>query len=363
MGVLAYQPLIAMAAAFFVVSFLVPILHAPAERMGLMDHPGGRKQHDGTIPLTGGLAIFAGFCFGLLLVDESIRPFASLVVGMSLMLVTGLVDDLVDISASAKLSAQVAAAVLMVSWGEVQIQSLGTLVGVKPVLLGEWAIPFTVLCVLVLVNAVNMADGTDGLAGGFAAVALAMFMAVGASGGAGRPVMAVMGVLLVTVIAFLIFNLRYPGRRKARIFLGDSGSLMLGFALAWLAVYLSQSPRGVDVYPVTIAWILVLPVMDVLTLYLRRILKGRSPFSADREHLHHVLLRSGFEPATTVWLLLVIMTLFGLMGLYGWQQQWPEWWLFLGFVPVFFVQYLCSMRAWRMIRVLRRARHRFRKSK
>lgn len=360
MGVLTYQPLIAMGVAFFVAAFLVPVLHAPAERMGLVDHPGGRKQHEGMIPLTGGLAIFGGFCFGLLLVDDSIRPFASLVVGMGLMLVTGLIDDLIDISASAKLSAQVLAAVLMVSWGEVQIHSLGTLVGVKPVLLGEWAIPFTVLCVLVLVNAVNMADGSDGLAGGLAAVALAMFMAVGAVGGAGRPLMAVIGILLVTVVAFLIFNLRYPGRRKARIFLGDSGSLMLGFALAWLAVYLSQGNRGVSVYPVSIAWILVLPVLDVLTLYLRRILKGRSPFSADREHLHHVLLRSGFSPATTVWVLLLIMAVFGLVGLYGWQQQWPEWWLFVGLMPVFAIHYLCSMRAWRVVRVLRRARRQMR---
>ena len=347
-----------MAAAFFVAAFLVPILHAPAERMGLVDRPGGRKHHDGLIPLTGGLAIFGGFCFGLLLVDDSIRPFASLIVGMGLMLVTGLVDDLIDISPSAKLSAQVLAAILMVSWGEVQVHSLGTLVGVKPIILGEWAIPFTVLCVLVLVNALNMADGTDGLAGGLVAVALGMFMAVGSIGGASRSLLAVIGVLLVTVVAFLIFNLRYPGRRKARIFLGDSGSLMLGFALAWLAVYLSQGSRGVSVYPVTIAWILVLPVLDVLTLYLRRILKGRSPFSADREHLHHVLLRSGFGPATTVWVLLFIMAAFGLVGLYGWHQQWPEWVLFIGLAPLFFVQYLCSIRAWRVIKVLKRARRR-----
>ena len=347
-----------MAAAFFVAAFLVPILHAPAARMGLVDHPGGRKQHDGVIPLTGGLAIFAGFCFGLLLVDESIRPFASLIVGMGLMLVTGVIDDLIDISPSAKLSAQVLAAILMVSWGEVQIHSLGNLIGIKPVLLGEWAIPFTVLCVLVLVNAVNMSDGTDGLAGGFSAVALLMFLAVGSYAGASRTVMAVIGILLATVVAFLLFNMRFPGRCKARIFLGDSGSLMLGFALAWLAVYLSQSPRGVSVYPVTIAWIVVLPVLDVLTLYLRRILKGRSPFSADREHLHHVLLRSGFGPSSTVWLLLLIMMIFGTIGIIGWRNNWPEWWLFMGLAPVFLMQYLCSMRAWRVIKVLKRARRR-----
>ena len=200
LGALTWQPLLAMGAAFFVALVLVPILHAPATRMGLVDHPGGRKQHEGVIPLTGGLVIFAGFCCGLVLVDETIRPFASLAVGMGLMLVTGLIDDLVNISASAKLSAQILAAVLMVSWGEVQIHSLGDLIGVKPIELGEWAIPFTVLCVLVLINAVNMADGTDGLAGGLCAVALALFLCVGALGGAERALMAVIGVLLAAVV-------------------------------------------------------------------------------------------------------------------------------------------------------------------
>ena len=354
MQVLTYQPLVAMGSAFILTALLVPMLSAPAERMGLVDFPGGRKEHYGRVPLTGGVAIFAGFVFSLLLLDVTLQPYTSLVVGMAMMLATGIIDDLIEISAGAKLLAQVGAAVLMVSWGEVQINDLGSLVGVKPIELGEWSIPFTVLCVLVMINALNMADGTDGLAGGMTLVALMALFVVGLVGEAGRPVMAVVGVLLTAVFAFLLYNFRLPGRRQARTFLGDSGSLMLGFALAWLAVYISQSPDRVDVYPVSIAWILLLPVLDVLTLYVRRMMRGRSPFSADRDHLHHVLLRSGFGPGLTVVLLLVVMAIFGGVGIYGWQQAWPEWALFLSLIPVFFVQYLCSIRAWRMIRVLRR---------
>ena len=133
---------------------------------------------------------------------------------------------------------------------------------------------------------------------------------------------------------------------------------MLGFAVAWLAVYLSQSPRSVAVYPVAIAWILVFPVLDVLTLYVRRIMKGRSPFSADREHLHHVFMRSGFSPTITVWVLLVVMAGFGVFGVVGWQRGWPEWILFIALAPVFLLQYLCSIRAWRVVWMLRRARRR-----
>jgi UDP-GlcNAc:undecaprenyl-phosphate GlcNAc-1-phosphate transferase len=353
-GVLTYQPLVARASAFILTALLVPMLSAPAQRMGLVDAPGGRKRHLGRVPLTGGLAIFTGFSFALLLLDVNLQPYASLVVGMAMMLATGIIDDLIEVSAGAKLLAQIAAAILMVSWGEVQIHDLGNLVGVKPIELGEWAIPFTVLCVLVMINALNMADGTDGLAGGMTFVALIGLFVVGLIGGAGRPLMAVLGILLTTVLAFLLYNLRVPGRRQARIFLGDSGSLMLGFALAWLAVYISQSPERVDIFPVSIAWIVLLPVLDVLTLYVRRVMRGRSPFSADRDHLHHVLLRSGFGPGVTVVLLLVVMGIFGGVGIYGWQQAWPEWALFVGLIPVFFAQYLCSIRAWRMIRILRR---------
>jgi len=352
LGPLTYQSTAAMLAAFFLALFLVPVLRRPAVKVDLVDRPGGRKRHACVVPLVGGLAMFGGFAAGLLMVDEGLRPYASLLAGMGLMLMIGVIDDLIDISASAKLFAQVVVAVLMVSWGEVQIHTLGNLVAVKPIEMGEWAIPFTVLCTLILINSINMADGTDGLAGGLSAVALLMLLIAGILGDASRAFVGVTGVLLAAVVAFLCYNLRVPGRRYATVFMGDSGSMMLGFALAWLAVYLSQVER-VSIYPVTIAWILVLPVLDVLTLYIRRIAKGRSPFSADREHLHHVLLRSGFSVTWTVWSLIGVMAVLGGIGLYGWRQGWPEWWLFAGLVPLFGLQYACSVRAWRVMRFLK----------
>ncbi|NEZ04098.1 undecaprenyl/decaprenyl-phosphate alpha-N-acetylglucosaminyl 1-phosphate transferase [Wenzhouxiangella sp. XN201] len=343
----------AILAAFLFAVVAVPVLRRPAHAVNLVDRPGGRKNHDREVPLIGGLAMFLGFAVAMLMIEASLRPYASLIVGMGILLMVGVIDDLIDMSASAKLSAQVLVAILMVSWGEVQIHTLGDLVGVKPIEMGEWAIPFTVLCTVLLINAINMADGTDGLAGGLVAVALAMLLTAGILGGASRAFVGVAGVLMAAVIGFLCYNLRVPGRPCATAFMGDSGSMMLGFALAWLAVYLSQV-EDVSIYPVSIAWILVLPVLDVLTLYIRRIMKGRSPFSADREHLHHVLLRSGFSVMVTVWVLILVMTIFGLIGMAGWRQGWPEWWLFLGLIPVFIGQYLCSIRAWRLMRYLKK---------
>ncbi|WP_376695241.1 MraY family glycosyltransferase [Wenzhouxiangella sp. EGI_FJ10305] len=342
-----------MTTAFLVVVFVMPILRPAAHKINLVDRAGGRKRHETVVPLIGGLAMFAAICIALMLVDAPLRPFASLVAGMGILLMIGVVDDLIDMTAGAKLFAQVVVAVLMVSWGEVQVHSLGNLFGVVPVELGEWDIPFTVLATLLLINGINMADGTDGLAGGMTAVALAMLLAVAVLGGAHRSYLAVNGVFLAAVVGFLCFNIRVPGRRFATVFMGDSGSMMLGFGLAWLAVYLSQV-EGLGVYPISIAWILVLPILDVVILYFRRLMKGRSPFSADREHLHHLLLRSGFSVTLTVWLILATAVLFGLIGVLGWQWRWPEYALFLGLAFVFVLHYGISVSAWRIMRYLKK---------
>lgn len=352
MGALTYHTLAAMAAAFFLVIVAVPLLREPALKIELVDRAGGRKRHVSDVPLIGGLAMFAAIGIALMLVDEPLRPFASLMAGMGILLTIGVVDDLVDMTAGAKLFAQVVVAVLMVSWGEVQVHSLGNLVAVFPVELAEWDIPFTVLATLLLINGINMADGTDGLAGGMVVIALGMLLSVAIVGGAHPAYLAVNGVMLAAVVGFLCFNIRVPGRRYATVFMGDSGSMMLGFALAWMSVYLSQV-ENVGVYPVSIAWILVLPILDVVILYIRRLMKGRSPFSADREHLHHMLLRSGLSVTFTVWLILGIMVLFGLIGVVGWQRGWPEYALFLGLIPVFVLHYLLSARAWRVMRYLK----------
>jgi len=352
MGPLNYNTIVAMMAAFLLVLVAVPLLREPAHKIDLVDRVGGRKRHACEVPLIGGLAMFAAIGISLMLVDAPLRPYASLIAGMGILLTVGVIDDLIDITAGAKLFAQVVVAVLMVSWGEVQVHSLGDLVGVRSIELGEWAIPFTVLATLLLINGINMADGTDGLAGGMTAVALFMLLVAGILGDVHRAFLAVTGVMLAAVVGFLCYNIRVPGRRYATVFMGDSGSMMLGFALAWLAVYLSQVEDS-GIYPVSIAWVLVLPILDVVSLYFRRLMKGRSPFSADREHLHHVLLRSGFSVTTTVWVLISVMAAFGLLGLVGWRQGWPQWALFLGLVPVFIGHYLSSIRAWRLMRYLK----------
>lgn len=347
------QDVFAIFIGLLVVLFLTPILTRPAEKLGLMDTPGGRKRHKTAVPLTGGITMFAAFCIFLLLTDDPMRPYASLVVGMGLLLIVGLMDDLQEISPTSKMVAQLLAAVLMVSWGEVQIHSLGNIFGIGEIKLGEWAIPFTVLCTVGLINAVNMADGFDGLAGGMVAVGLFWLIVAGQINGVPVPFLALLAALFMIVSGFLVYNMRGPWRQRAATFMGDSGSMMLGFAIAWAAVYVSQKDSA-SVYPVSIAWILALPVIDLVSLAIRRTLRGRSPFSADREHLHHIFMRAGYSVTFTVSLFLILMFIFGLIGVIGWQQQWPEYYLFWSLLGIFALHYYFTTRAWRVMRVLRR---------
>lgn len=349
------QGILAVVAGFVFVSILIPMLCRPAERLGLLDLPNDRKIHGEPIPMIGGVAMFIAFCAGLLIIPDPLRPYASLVIGMGVLLATGLVDDALDITPASKLIMQLLAATLMVSWGEVQIHSLGDLVGAGPIELGEWSIPFTVLCAIFMINGLNMSDGTDGLAGGMAVVMLVSLGLFGWANGA-REAYIVLSLLLAAVaVGFLLFNMRTPWRRRASVFMGDAGSMMLGFAVSWLAIHVSQRADS-TVYPISIAWLLVLPVTDLVSSYFRRLLRGQSPFSADSEHLHHALLRAGIPVGAIVTWMLFIHTVFAGIGYAGWKLGWPEYWLAAGLGVVFALHYVLSMRAWKLMRWLKSRR-------
>jgi len=328
MGVKVHLAL-ALIAAFGVSAVLIPVIQGPACRVGLVDHPDHRKRHSNATPLTGGLGIFAGFVAGLLLVDMSWLPYWSLIVGVLVLMITGLVDDMVEVRASARLLIQIGVAALMVYGGGIKIQVLGELFGPAwgMVGLGPLGEVFTIACVVFMINAVNMADGLDGLAGGMALIVLLLLSLTAWLGGAGAGLMFIPLVLALAVLGFLVHNLRTPGGRHARAFLGDTGSTVLGYAIAWLAVAIG-SDKGASVYPITIAWLLIIPGMDTFALFFRRLRLGRSPFSPDRSHLHHIMRRCGYRVSTTVHIIHLLVIAAGLFGIMAWQYAWPQWLMF-----------------------------------
>ena len=341
--------------AFALTLFLIHIFRSPAERVGLVDLPGGRKKHEGSIPLIGGIAIFAAFAFVALFIPEPLRPFSTLFMGMGILLIAGVLDDLQQITSPAKLLVQGITAVLMVAWGDVTITHLGNLLGNGDISLGAWSFPFTAVCVIGFVNAFNMLDGIDGLAGAVLIVIAAWLATAAGWVGMDFPV-AMLALLIATVSAFLVLNFRHPWCKKAYVFMGDAGSLMLGFAIAWFAVRFSQGGPEGTIPPIVIAWILALPVFDTVSVMVRRLLKRQSPFLADRKHLHHICVRAGYSHSTTVNLLIGVTAACGGVGVAGWHLGTPEPVLSLLFVAAFLVYIFFVLHAWKTMKVLRRLR-------
>jgi UDP-GlcNAc:undecaprenyl-phosphate GlcNAc-1-phosphate transferase len=318
-------------------------LRRSAHRYGLVDRPDRRKAHFGDIPVVGGLAIGAAFLTTCLIQGSPSIPFVTACI---VILATGLFDDLKEFSARSKFVGQLVAAVMMTSWANLFLSDLGNLWGTGNVMLGNWAIPFTLFCMVGLMNAMNMIDGLDGLAGGIGLIAAGWLCL---AGNAGHPVadIGVLCILNAAIAAFLIFNLRHPWRRQADVFLGDSGSMFLGFVLVWFAVSSTQT-RPQDFYPISAVWILAVPIMDTVYVMLRRMVRGMNPFSADRRHVHHTLKYIGLSDAQTSWLLLAVSLLFGGIGFFGWFYRIPEYVLTYGFLATF-VAHCAFMQRWREI--------------
>lgn len=285
-------------AAFSAVVALIYLLDPVARRIGLLDHPGGRKDHAAPTPVTGGMAIAIGTIIPALLLTHMTPQLKGLGVAAAILLVTGIVDDLKDLRWQIRILAQAAAGLAIALIGHVQVEQIGPIFGLGPMALGGLSIPFTVLATVGLINALNMCDGLDGLAGSMALCALVMLIAASVYAG-NRDLTYGLTLIAGAVAGFLAFNLRTPWRKRASVFLGNSGSAYLGLVIAWASFRLTQNP----VYPVTpvlAPFLIAPPVIDCLTLIARRIAYRRSPFAADRTHVHHLMLEGGFTPTGVV---------------------------------------------------------------
>lgn len=309
---------------------LIVLLRRPAERMRLIDHPGGRKRHSHPVPLTGGIALTLGFYAALLLSIAVLGKLALLLALLAVLAFIGLIDDLIEASPRGKLAVQLLAALLMTTWGEHRLLSLGNLFGRGPIELDGWSIPFTIFATVAVVNGINMLDGLDGLAGGVVAVMLGYFGAFAYWLGEAEA-LAVIVALLGAVLGFLLFNVPHPWRGRWRTFMGDAGSLVLGFAVAWFTIDLTQQ-RPLTVPPVVMLWVVGLVLFDLFTVTVRRLLRRRSPVAADRAHIHHLLQRCGLSSQATWVLLMAANALLGAIGTIGWRSGVSE--------PVLFGAYL-----------------------
>lgn len=338
----------------FASALLVLLLKPLAPRVGLVDAPCLRKRHDGAIPLIGGVTIFLTIVLSALWTNhwQAQSGIWMVVLGLPILII-GMLDDRHDLSPRLRFLIEIVCAALAAALVGVCLDSLGMLLPGYALSLGVLAIPFTVVGMVGVINAFNMTDGVDGLAGG---LALLIFSALGFLAERSDPAVAFqLWTFSASILGFLFFNSRFFGRAKAAIFMGDAGTLFIGFAIAWYLILLSQGPDAV-MQPVTALWIFACPLLDTVAVMIRRIRRGQSPFAADREHLHHIFMLAGFGVNGTVLIILAFQFFFIFFGIAMMDLGVPEWVSFAIFLGVFATYFWVMSHAWRVMKRIKQFR-------
>ncbi len=286
--------------SFLITFFSVPTIIKISRRKNLMDEPGIRSSHLRKIPNLGGIAIFysIGICasiFAYELFDLYKFLFASLII----LLYVGVMDDIVVMRAYKKLVAQIIVSALIVIGSDIRIRSLFGVFGIYE--LGYFvSVVFSIVTFIILINAFNLIDGIDGLAGGYSLICSALFgISYYRLGAYNYPLVILSAVIIGAVLAFLYYNL--SNYRTSKIFMGDTGSMLLGFLLAFTSIcfiniFIDRKLPDVPRYhlqsaPVVAVAILILPIVDTLNVIIIRLAQKKSPFDADKNHIHHKLLK------------------------------------------------------------------------
>jgi UDP-GlcNAc:undecaprenyl-phosphate GlcNAc-1-phosphate transferase len=312
--------------AFGITAAAIPVLARAAGSWGLLAHPGPRKSHDEPVPAVGGLAMGAAFLAAYAFTGLAASLSTLLAAAVAVTLVGGVLDDRHELRSLPKFGFQIAAAAVLAYSGDALLTHLGQLMSQQLFTLGRWGPLLTVFALVGVMNAINMADGLDGLAGALTLAACVNFGAAASIAGH-APEFAAICITAGAAAGFLYFNARSPWRSRAAVFMGDTGSLLLGLLLGWFAVRLAMAEHPA-LAPISAVWIIALPVGDTVTLLVRRALRGRNPFQADRQHLHHILIALGLSPGRTVVLLAILSFALGAAALAAEALKVPEYAMF-----------------------------------
>ncbi|AJR09456.1 undecaprenyl-phosphate alpha-N-acetylglucosaminyl 1-phosphate transferase [Photobacterium gaetbulicola] len=336
------------------VSFLsLIVLRRVALAVNLVDKPSARKHHLGSIPLVGGLAIYLTICLFLLNTPISNSDIPLFLLCSGMLVLTGALDDKFDISVKSRLLIQLIVTIVMFTLCNVQLATLGGILGWGELTLSSSAsFLITFLAVAGAINAFNMVDGIDGLLGGLAVIT---FSALGylflTSGQVGLYQFCLLVVF--ATLPYILLNIGFPFGARMKIFMGDAGSMFIGFTVVWLLLAGSQTAES-SFRPVTALWLIALPLMDMATIMIRRIRKGQSPFKPDREHLHHICQRVGLSPKLTLLTICTIATVFASVGVVGEALKIRESTMFMSFILTFSGYYMAICHIWRITTFIRK---------
>lgn len=309
----------------------IPAISRLAISIGVLDKTDDRKIHRGEIPRLGGIAIFSSVFLAVLLfssLDGKIRAYLT---GGIIIFLVGLTDDLQGLTSRQKFIGEFIAATVTIVIGDLSITSIGNLFGSGELLLGQLSLPFTIVALVGVINAVNLIDGLDGLAGGITAIASLGFLVFAWLSG-NLDLVYVLAALIGATLGFLKYN-----THPAQIFMGDSGSLFLGYSLGFSAINLAVMDRE-HISPVIPLIVLALPIFDTIVVMIRRKRNGAHFFSPDKNHLHHRLLSLGFNHRQVVGLLYAVSYCLVIGAFFSYAVT--ESWLFLGLLVCLACGYL-----------------------
>lgn len=300
------QLLLAVLCAAVIAFASTPIIRVLAYKLGAVDIPkDARRMHNKPMPLLGGLAIFVAFSLTSLIFFLYNSQLLTIWFGGLVIIICGILDDIFSLNPFVKLGGQILAALIVISQGIVieHINVFGTYIQ-----FGWFSIPITLIWIVGLTNAINLIDGLDGLACGVSAICSVSLLVVSILH-ADTSIMMITAILAGSCIGFLPFN-----SNPAKIFMGDTGSMFLGYTLSVVSVV------GVFKFTAVISFaipliIFGLPLVDTILAILRRVLHGKSPFSADRGHLHHKLIDMGLNQKQSVTILYAICSILGILAI------------------------------------------------
>ncbi|MGE7022728.1 MraY family glycosyltransferase [Solibacillus cecembensis] len=301
---------VSLIVAFLASILLTPLVKRLAIRIGAVDAPNYRKVHARIMPRLGGLAIYAAFMIGIILL-KVVTGFQSeylyaILIAASIIVLTGVIDDMREISAKAKLLGQIVAACIVVFGGGIHIQIVNLPFGGE-LSFGWLGIPLTIIWIVGITNAINLIDGLDGLAAGVSTIALITMAATAMLLGDGI-VIALASILAAATIGFLFFNFH-----PAKIFMGDTGALFLGFMISVIALL---GLKNVTVIAFVIPVIMLgVPISDTFFAIVRRFRMKQKWSDPDKSHLHHRLLDLGFSHRQVVLLIYAMAAMFGLFAI------------------------------------------------
>ncbi len=322
------------------------LLIPAAPKLGLMDIPCDRKKHKGAIPLVGGLAIYASVFICTMLFTKLQVELLSIITLGGILTTIGTLDDKYGLSPNLRLALQFFAGGLLSYGAGIELHTLGNAVGFGVIHTGVLAIPLTAIGIAALSNAYNMADGIDGLAASLGIVAF-ISLIVSLDGKLNPAELKVLSFYTLSLCIYLIFNFAIKPLTPTKVFMGDAGSMFIGFSIAAFTIYFSQKPQY-NLDPTTVLWFVAVPLYDMFATMIRRMRKGQSPFYPDRTHLHHLLMHLGLNGKQALAAIILFATALAGLGLLINNYKIESYFSFGAFTFIFILYLQVILHAWKI---------------